>query len=155
MPSIEAPNHFKLKQLESGSSLVAKQSGVVTAVVQVRSLAWAFLHAMDAAKKKKKERKEKIKRNSWDLNSPGQDREPRSLTAVLYSLSASDFRKECCLWGCKSSLLPSSPHPYSLATLLEVKPFCILMSFGPFHTEAYEYVSSRVSGGLCDCGPTP
>ena len=92
MPSIEAPNHFKLKQLESGSSLVAKQSGVVTAVVQVRSLAWAFLHAMDAAKKKK-ERKEKRKRNSWDVNSPGQDREPRSLTAVLYSLSASDFRK--------------------------------------------------------------
>lgn len=72
------------------------------------------------------------------------------LKVVLYSLRASDFRKECWGWGGVNPP-PSLPfHNYDYYMIsLEIKRFCILKNLCPFYTEIYVDVLSRVHEDVC------
>ena len=72
------------------------------------------------------------------------------LKVVLYSLRASDFRKEYWGWGGvnRPPSLPFHNYDYYM-TSLEIKRFCILMNLCPFYTEIYVDVLSRVHEDVC------
>ena len=73
------------------------------------------------------------------------------LKVVLYSLRASDFRKECSGWGGVNPppSLPFHTYDYYLTFSLEIKHFCSLMNLCPFYTEVYVNVLSLVHEDVC------
>ena len=102
---------------EFPGGLLVKDSVLSTAVAQIRSLAWGFLNAMDAAKKKKK-KKESLCLRHIVLNLPS----PPCCSLCLGCLFLIFLPSEVLLIPLQSTQMPHPLTKFLLILLKEMAP---------------------------------